>query len=286
MKWAAAAAVLLFCAWAELRRPDALEAPARPGAPAAAASPLFTREEPQAAAALAIPAGLFEGLAVRAGAVPSALAEAHAGRLHGAELFDRLRAAPDGDALLHALLEERSPEIALQLARALAELQDDDGLRTRTVASLRAAPESARTVGLLALLGREEPDALALATDTLVNSRDAETRATAAFVLGNVTAPPERALAAARAVLQDSQEGARLREEAATLLGQEGAPREDLALLERLALLAEPAVRMRALAALDAAGGNLRSVCERIVADSAAPERLVQMAHAWLAAPR
>ena len=238
--------------------------------------------EEQRTVAVALPAALSNvaARAARSRSVEDAVDEARAGHIDPVELSRRLRAAgvADGPALLRALVEEKEPAIALQLAQALGGLLDDPPLRAQTVAALRSAPS--REVGLLALLGRGEPDALALAADTLVEGSP-EARATAAFVLNNAPVPPpDRALTAARAALADAQSGARLREEAATLLGRSPG---DEKLLEGALFQAEPAVRMRALAALDVAGSDLRDDCDRLLRDPEAPPRLVEMAKAWRA---
>jgi hypothetical protein len=232
--------------------------------------------QPEAAAAAPEPAP-----------VPRAVAASPAGftRMAAAFAAHAARVEP-GRALLDALVHERSPQAALKLARELARKEDDPALLGETVAALRDAPE-ARQVGLLALLGRGDRSALQLAADTLAGRGDAETRATAAFVLHNapVDALPDQAYAAAREALRDRSAGARLREEAATLLGRPDAPASDVGLLEQVALDDAPAVSMRALAALDfAADPRMGDLCDRIAADSAAPDRLVQMARAWRAA--
>jgi len=223
-------------------------------------------------------------------AAPAALAHlagsfaAYVARAADAEV-SQPRAVASGAALLQALLQERSPQNALQIARALAAHEGDDALRAQTIAALRAAPE-ARSVGLLALMGRADRDALQLAADTLASHGNPEAGATAAFVLDNAHADalPDEAYAAARQALRDHWDGARLREETATLLGRPDAPAEDLSLLEQVALAEAPAVRMRALAALDVAGDPmLGEVCDRISRDPAAPDRLVEMARAWRA---
>ena len=226
----------------------------------------------------------------RAAAASQALAEARAGRLGAADLRRRLREEsaghPElGSGLLRELAAERTPGIALALAQALAGLQDDDRVRRETVEVLTAAPE-AREVGLLALQGRDDLQALRLAADTLAKGTP-EARATAAFVLNRAPAPPpEDALASAREALSDPRSGARLREEAATLLGRPGALPGDLALLERLVFEGEPAVQMRALAAIDVGGGadRLPAIVDRVLRERGAPERLLEMARAWRAA--
>lgn len=226
------------------------------------------------------------------GVLTDAVADARAGRIDPVELGLRLRATGPGSGavLLRELEKERSPALLLQLALALGARLDDPALLADTVRSLRAGSDELRAVGLLALLGRDAPDALRLAADTLA-SGSPDARATAAFLLNNAPAAlsgdtAERALAAARKALSEPDSGARLREEAATLLGRPPATAADLALLERTVFTGEPAVRMRALAALEAAGANgalLRDIFDRAAHDATAPERLVEMANAWRA---
>ena len=250
---------------------------------AVAAALLFWRSGDAPPAAVGVP--LRHAVAGIAGVSRSIDAPAAFARLSAAVVEHARRDIGDGPALLDALVEERSPETALQLARALAQYEGDDALRAQTVAALRAAPQAQR-VGLLSLMGRSDPDVLQLAAETLAAHGDPEAGATAAFVLHNAHADalPDKAYAAARQALREKWDGARLREEATSLLGREDATNEDVSLLEHLALTDAPAVRMRALAALDfAADPRLGEVCDTILRDDRAPERLKQMAHAWRA---
>ncbi len=234
----------------------------------------------------------------RASLIDQALDDARAGRADPVELGRRLRAAtaghPElGSAVLRALAAERSPAVALQLAQVLGTLEDDATLRAETVATLRAGSSESRSTGLIALLGRGEPEVLQLAAATLGADPSAEARASAAFLLNNAPGElPAAALrdaleAARRALSGDDPAGTRLREESATLLGRPAATTADLALLEQCVFHGEPALRMRALAALEQTGEDralLRSTFDRVAADPAAPERLVEMAKVWRAA--
>src|SRR5206468_2563853 len=127
--------------------------------------------------------------------------------------------------------------IAHQLAHALAGLLDDAPLRDAAVAALRDGGAERREVGLMALLGRGEANAVALASSSFVGDPPAA-RATAAWLLNNLPDGGERSLSAevldaARAALADPAAGERVREEATGLLGRPGASDADLALLER-----------------------------------------------------
>lgn len=238
---------------------------------------LIAREEPRAIS-FAFP--VMQPRPPASHEVQDAVAEARLAHIDPVELGQRLRTSRDGRAMLDALVDERDPAIALKLAQALGGMLDDGALRAQAIDALRTA--RSREVSLLALLGRGEPDAVQLEADTLA-SGSSEERATAAFLLNNApSAPPRSAIDAARAALQDPQAGARLREESATLLGKAGdvdALREALFGKE-----AEPAVRMRALAALDMAGDDIGADCDRLAADPNTPPRLAEMAKAWRAA--
>jgi hypothetical protein len=225
-----------------------------------------------------------------------AIAEARAGRIDPVELGQRLRASsaghPElGPGLLAELGRERNPPLAMAIAQSLASLEEDERLRQETVDVLRQTP-SARAVGMMALLGRGEREVVELASDSFVHDGP-EARATAGFLLNNLAEPlddAEEVLQAARRALEDPNTPARVREEAATLLGRKDASGADIALLERLVLDpsgAEVAVRARALAALDQTGleiSQLRSIFGRVARDTASPYPLAQMASAWLAA--
>src|SRR5260221_2026899 len=305
----AAAALAAVCALLVLTDPALDKAighrEVSPGAahrPEARAAEAFTHRERRAVAVALAPETLatmgaaLEAQMGRTAGTAGAISEARAGRIDAVELGRRLHEttaghAEQGGMLLGALVEERSPAVALQLAHSLAGLENDSTLRAQTVAALREGPAAAREVGLLSLLGRGEPEALQLAADTL-QSGTPFARATAAFVLNNAPLPlngdvADRTLATAREALTDSTADTRLREESTTLLGQPGAPEQDVALLERTILGGEPAVRMRALAALEATGvsmARMQAACDRVLRDSSAPERLLEMARAWRAA--
>ena len=228
--------------------------------------------------------------------VADAIAEARAGRLEpvafGLRLAEAVRAQPGAARpVLDALLEERSPELGLQLARALALGLDDPGLRRDTVEGLRAAPPAARATGLLALLGRPEKDVLDLSVAAFLDDAT-DARAAAGFVLGQrpggVPEPEgERVRGAARAALGSRDAPPRLREASLGLLGRPGASETDLGLLETASLDGrDPAVRSQALAALvatDAPASRLGPTLERVAADAAAPEALRKVARAYLA---
>ncbi len=195
--------------WADGRNPRAREGGAAAGA---GDSRVYHAPVPETAAHGTIEdGGAIAGEFARAllpvvakqNAVRAAVAEARAGTLHPVDLEARLREIARGDplagtAILEELIAERSPEIALKLAQTLGELLDDQGLRRATVDALAAAPPEAREVGLLALLGRGEPEAAALAARSFLNDPPGA-RATAAFLLNQTPAaragePPPRLL--------------------------------------------------------------------------------------------
>ncbi len=234
----------------------------------------------------------------RALAAEAAIADARAGKIDAVELGNRLRAAianhPElGHGLLKEMVAERSPALAMQMAQALATLLDDPTLRQETVDALRAGGPEARAVGLMALMGRGEPEALDLAAESF--SQDSgDARATAAFVLNNapggVTGEvADEALAAARSALNDPNADAHLREEAATMLGRQDASAADVQLLDGLVFSGDQSVRARALAALEASSadrGHVMATFNRVANDPSSPEQLALMAKAYLGAPR
>lgn len=219
-----------------------------------------------------------------AGVVRAALRDAPPPGELGRRLHDAVTADPRGagEALLEALVTPQAPEVALELAQALARCLHDDGLRRDTVEALAAAGPEVRAVGLLALLGRAEPECVALARRSFERDPDAA-RATAAFLLGLTY---ERLPAADAAAVRDTAREAlarsdtpeRVREEALGLVGHAGATATDVAAIER-ALLEDPsaAVRGRAFLALVECGqpaGRTRAVLERAAQDAATPEPL------------
>ncbi len=229
--------------------------------------------------------------------VKAAVSDARAKRLAPGDLGTRLHdvvgnGAAGGAAVLAELRDERDPAIALKLAQALAATLDDPTLRAQTVEVLEKAPPAARAVGLLALLGRRDPEVVAFAARSFTND-DPEARATAGFLLEQtfdaLDGPRASAvLEAARKALADPRSPERLREEALGLIGRAGAPASDVGLLER-ALLEDPsvAVRGRAFQGLALAGdpARIRIVLERALADERNPEELRQAIRSQLARP-
>jgi hypothetical protein len=304
----AAGGAVLTLARSEARRPGpsgASEVATRPDAPAAAgprAGAAATREE---SATVTIEGGeeIARALAfaatprlAAAGAVREAVRAAREGRIDPVAFGIRLDALAGagpaaGEAILEALLSERDPAIGLKLAQGLAPHLEDGALRRATIDALRAAEPAARATGLLALLGRGEPEAIAFEADCFVSDAP-EARATAGFLLnqapaGAAPAARERVLEAARAALRDPSSPARLREESAGILGRPDAEPGDLALLERTLLeAAEAGVRGRAFLALTAAGvsaARVRPVLEEALLRGQ-PEPLEQAIRAYLAA--
>jgi len=235
---------------------------------------------------------------IRAAAeIKAILADMTAGRLDpldgGRKLEEALRGRADlAHPVIGALAGEKKPEVAFPLARALGVAQDDPDVRAATIDALKGAAPEARAVGLLALLGRGEPEALSLATACYLDDVP-EARATAAFLLNNAPrglpeADATRVRDAARAALSTRGTAPRVREESLGLLGREGAPEADLGLLERALL--EPgdtAVRSRALASLfatNASGPRLRPTLERAMADPALPAQVREAARLYLLA--
>lgn len=237
----------------------------------------------------------------REGAIRAAVLAARAGEIDPVDLGLRLHeiggsALDAGPALLALLVEEPDPAIAFKLAQALAALQDDAPIRRATVEALRRAEPGTRAVGLLALLGRTEPEAVALAAECFVGDVPAA-RGTAGFLLNQVPEALPAPLAAtvretARAALADPAAAApdRVREEAAGLLGRPGAPEVDVALLERTMLDApERTVRGRAFVALVETGAGFDRIgpaCARVLSDESAPPELRAAARAYLTSGR
>jgi HEAT repeats len=273
----------------------------RPASPPVPGRPLVTKEEsitveggehhieaPLAAKAALQIAESLAARQAREGALQRALDDAKRGQIDALELGRRARAAVQADprsgrALLQAMLDERSPENAMQLARALGPQLDDPALRSETLDALEKAQPRVRAQGLLALLGRSDPEALQLEADSL-GPNGGEARSTAAFLLANANGAqvPDDALVQARAALGDRSADALLREQCATLLGRSGAPDSDAALLQDAVRDADPAVRMRALAALEQTGSSrFAAALDTITNDPTAPERLTEMAAAW-----
>ncbi|GIW72984.1 MAG: hypothetical protein KatS3mg102_2526 [Planctomycetota bacterium] len=262
-------------------------------APSETARPLPRADEPAAE----IVRALLPVIA-RHNRIEQALAEARGGRLDPVDLESRLRELVRDDplagtALLEALLAERDQALALKLAQVLGGLLDDPALRAATVRELAAAPARVREVGLLALLGRGEPEVSALLQEAFLHDPP-QARATAAFVLNHAPAAggrrlPVQVLEAARAALRDPLgTPARLREEALGLLGRPGATEEDLWLLEQALLQGpEPTVKGRAFRALIATGvpiGRIRGTLERALRDPALPEAIREAIRATLLA--
>jgi hypothetical protein len=198
-----------------------------------------------------------------------------------------------GTTLLEEMLAERRPDLALKLAQVLATLLDDEALRGAAVRSLRDAPPEARAVGLMALLGRGEREALDLAASSFVGDAP-EARATAGFLLNNApgSLPPgvrARAEIAARAALDDESAPGRVREEAVTLLGRPGASDADVDRIERALRSPDPNVRGRAVRALFDAEvpiARTRALLEQVAADPTTPEPLREAIRLRLAAAR
>jgi hypothetical protein len=242
---------------------------------------------------LAVIGTSLDGHRARAGAAEAAIADARAGRIDaialGLRLHDAVLNHPElGHGLLLEMIAEKSPQLTMQMAHALAGLEDDATLRQQTVDALRAAPSSARAVGMMALLGRTEPECVDLEAESFARDPD-DARATAAFLLNNSGGMgpfADQAVATARDALANPDADARVREEATTMLGRQDATPADVATLERLTSDASPAVQARALAALEASNADRSQVLaafNRVANDPTAAEIVQQMAKAYLA---
>jgi HEAT repeat protein len=197
----------------------------------------------------------------------------------GMALVELLRKdASLADPLLRRFPLETDEKVLFQMARVLNRFQTPDRVK-RTVEALRTASPEARAMGLHALLGRQEPEAIGYAAECYLNDPDPGVQARAAFTLREVVdrCPREvidRALEAVRSVSTTD----RVKVESLDLLGA-----KPLTALEERAVeaafhsSASAEVKNAALRSLVSGCGDrdlLRTLMAAVVADPQLPAEM------------
>lgn len=153
-------------------------------------------------------------------------------------LESHLRTAPeDGAQLIECMRSESDATVLFIMARALSRTLDDPAIRAVTLRLLRDSEPARQADALVALMGRSDPEVVALLLEVLEGdpSSRAHTRSAGllAYVLDKVDpADAQRARWHARAILATPQSTGQSITAAAELLGRPGAAPQDLELLQ------------------------------------------------------